>query len=208
MGRAHSLAAGRKARLQQLKQARRATKRVCATGEDKPDQAASSLDEELQKNKQARSGIRSDDPSLAERPAYKGAGEALCKNCGFLYTPQQGDLSYPVPKGTQFQAGTFSGLFLVVRKRNCNVSSLIECTTGAMFASHMQDLPDDWTCPTCGTEKQFFQSKAKRVAGFEQNQGYGFGSNSLTSEQKSLLIYGVFLVLASGFHFVQYTYTY
>jgi hypothetical protein len=51
-------------------------------------------------------------------------------------------------------------------------------------------LPDDWTCPVCGTEKQFFQSKAKRVAGFEQNQGYGLGSNSLTSEQKSILIYG------------------
>ena len=28
------------------------------------------------------------------------------------------------------------------------------------------------------------------VAGFAENQGYGLGTNSMTGEQKSLLIYG------------------
>lgn len=73
-----------------------------------------------------------------------------------------------------------------------------------------QNLPSDWRCPTCGAEKKLFVSKAKVVAGFSQNQGtcflrrccfhqeraltappgYGMGANSMTAEQKSLLIYG------------------
>ena len=68
----------------------------------------------------------------------------------------------------------------------------------------------------CGAEQKLFVSRAKKVSGFAQNQGasprvaarhvfprplthtdrclqstgYGLGSNSMTSEQKSLLIYG------------------
>ncbi|XP_051139499.1 uncharacterized protein LOC127257175 [Andrographis paniculata] len=51
-------------------------------------------------------------------------------------------------------------------------------------------LPDDWRCPTCGASQSFFESKRVEIAGFEQNQQYGFGGNSLTSGQKALLIYG------------------
>ena len=76
-------------------------------------QEESSLEDELQKNKQVRSGVYADDPSLSEKPAYKGAGEAECKNCGFLYTPQKGDISYPVSKGTQFPVRPSSHLHSV-----------------------------------------------------------------------------------------------
>lgn len=81
---------------------------------------------------------------------------------------------------------------------------------------HPQELPPDWRCPVCGAEQKLFVSRAKKVSGFAQNQGaspqcrrthillvsphihglvslltgYGYGANSLTSEQKSLLIYG------------------
>lgn len=64
-----------------------------------------SLDEELEKNKEARAaGMRSDNPELQERAAYRGSGEAECKSCGYVYRPEQGDLTYPVSKGIQFQA--------------------------------------------------------------------------------------------------------
>ena len=52
------------------------------------------------------------------------------------------------------------------------------------------DLPADWRCPVCGAEKTKFKSIGKKVAGFEQNQGYGFGTNSMTEGEKSRLIYG------------------
>ncbi len=52
------------------------------------------------------------------------------------------------------------------------------------------DLPEDWNCPVCGAEKKMFVSKQKEIAGFAENQGYGLGSNTMTGEQKSLLIFG------------------
>ena len=51
-------------------------------------------------------------------------------------------------------------------------------------------MPRDWNCPICGAEKQTFETRAMEIAGFAENQGYGFGTNSMTSGQKSLLIYG------------------
>lgn len=53
-----------------------------------------------------------------------------------------------------------------------------------------QDTPEDYFCPTCGAPKSKFLVQQKVVAGFAENQGYGLGTNSMTSEQKSLLIYG------------------
>lgn len=55
------------------------------------------------------------------------------------------------------------------------------------------DLPADWRCPTCGAAKSYFQSKSVEVAGFAQNQQFGLGGNSLTSGQKSVVIYGTLL---------------
>ncbi|KAG0501660.1 hypothetical protein HPP92_001732 [Vanilla planifolia] len=57
-----------------------------------------------------------------------------------------------------------------------------------------EKLPEDWRCPTCGAAKFFFESKSVEIAGFAQNQGFGFGTNSLTSGQKALLIYGSLLL--------------
>lgn len=53
-----------------------------------------------------------------------------------------------------------------------------------------QDLPQDYSCPICGAPKEKFESRVKVVAGFAENQKYGLGSNSMTEDQKSLLIYG------------------
>ncbi|XP_074587909.1 uncharacterized protein LOC141843775 [Curcuma longa] len=61
-----------------------------------------------------------------------------------------------------------------------------------------EKLPDDWRCPTCGAARSFFESKSVEIAGFAQNQQFGFGGNSLTSGQKTLLIYGGLLL---GFAF-------
>ena len=53
-----------------------------------------------------------------------------------------------------------------------------------------KDLPEDWLCPTCGAAPKTFKSLGKEVAGFERNQGYGFGTNSMSGGEKSILIYG------------------
>eukprot|EP00466_Bigelowiella_natans_P005950 jgi/Bigna1/51338/estExt_Genewise1.C_1450004 len=53
-----------------------------------------------------------------------------------------------------------------------------------------EELPEDWQCPVCGSEKDMFEEQGKIVAGFAENQGYGFGTNSMTEGQKSILIYG------------------
>eukprot|EP00471_Norrisiella_sphaerica_P003518 CAMPEP_0184485470 /NCGR_PEP_ID=MMETSP0113_2-20130426/7072_1 /TAXON_ID=91329 /ORGANISM="Norrisiella sphaerica, Strain BC52" /LENGTH=175 /DNA_ID=CAMNT_0026866927 /DNA_START=196 /DNA_END=723 /DNA_ORIENTATION=+ len=62
----------------------------------------------------------------------------------------------------------------------------------AMIArgTSFDELPEDWQCPVCGAEKDAFEEQGKIVAGFAENQGYGFGTNSLTENQKSILIYG------------------
>ena len=55
-------------------------------------------------------------------------------------------------------------------------------------------LPADWTCPICGAPKDQFKNETKVIAGFAENQGYGFGTNTMTGDQKLLLIYGSLLV--------------
>ena len=69
--------------------------------------------------------------------------------------------------------------------------------------TQFKDLPDDWRCPTCGAEKLKFKSLGKQVAGFEQNQGYGLGTNAMTEGEKSQLIYGAlaffFLCFIAGY---------
>lgn len=68
---------------------------------------------------------------------------------------------------------------------------------GTVFA----DLPSNWRCPTCRTSKDNFQEITEEIPGFEVNQGYGFGGNSMTGGEKSGLIFGglfVFFVLFIG----------
>ncbi|KAK9161879.1 hypothetical protein Syun_008220 [Stephania yunnanensis] len=69
-----------------------------------------------------------------------------------------------------------------------------------------EKLPEDWRCPTCGAAKSFFESKSVEIAGFAQNQQFGLGTNSLTSAQKLILIYGslaFFFALFLGGYFLQ-----
>lgn len=53
-------------------------------------------------------------------------------------------------------------------------------------------LPATWKCPTCGAKKVAFTNIGTmgKASGFKENQGYGLGVNTMTAEQKSLLIFG------------------
>ena len=53
-----------------------------------------------------------------------------------------------------------------------------------------EDLPSNWRCPTCRASKDGFNEVVETIPGFEVNQGYGFGTNSMTSGQKNTLIWG------------------
>lgn len=70
---------------------------------------------------------------------------------------------------------------------------------GTAFA----DLPSNWRCPVCRASKDSFQEVVEEIPGFEVNQKYGFGTNSWTSGQKNLAIFGglagFFLLFLSGY---------
>ena len=52
-------------------------------------------------------------------------------------------------------------------------------------------LPDNWACPsTCKSPKAFFDPITVEIAGFEDNQAYGFGGNTMSEEGKSNLVFG------------------
>ena len=63
------------------------------------------------------------------------------------------------------------------------------------------EVPSNWRCPTCRASKDNFVEVTEEIPGFEVNQGYGFGGNSMTSGQKSGLVFGglfVFFLLFLG----------
>jgi len=66
-----------------------------------------------------------------------------------------------------------------------------------------EDLPLNWRCPTCRASKDSFKALSEVIPGFAVNQGYGFGGNSLTSSQKTNLIFGglflFFLLFIGGY---------
>ncbi len=66
-----------------------------------------------------------------------------------------------------------------------------------------EDTPSDWRCPVCRASKDAFVEVVEEIPGFEVNQGYGFGTNSWTSGQKNLAIFGglglFFLLFLSGY---------
>jgi len=51
-------------------------------------------------------------------------------------------------------------------------------------------VPDSWRCPSCDAPKAFFKPEQIEIAGFADNQAYGFGTNTWTEEQKSTAIFG------------------
>eukprot|EP00316_Scyphosphaera_apsteinii_P024831 CAMPEP_0119318438 /NCGR_PEP_ID=MMETSP1333-20130426/46399_1 /TAXON_ID=418940 /ORGANISM="Scyphosphaera apsteinii, Strain RCC1455" /LENGTH=143 /DNA_ID=CAMNT_0007324611 /DNA_START=169 /DNA_END=600 /DNA_ORIENTATION=+ len=66
-----------------------------------------------------------------------------------------------------------------------------------------QLLPDTYACVSCKSPKAFFDPIQIEVAGFADNQEFGFGSNTWTEGQKSNAIFGglafFFLLLMSGY---------
>ena len=70
---------------------------------------------------------------------------------------------------------------------------------GTAFA----DLPSNWRCPVCRASKDSFKEEVIEIPGFAVNQGYGFGTNSMTAGQKNLLIFGglgfFFVLFLSGY---------
>ena len=63
-----------------------------------------------------------------------------------------------------------------------------------------EELPGGWRCPVCGAPRSQFANigPIEGPSGFKENYSYGLGVNTLTSQQKSLLIVGG---LALGFLF-------
>jgi rubredoxin len=64
-----------------------------------------------------------------------------------------------------------------------------------------KDLPNSWRCPQCLSQKGMFTPKTSTIAGFAENQEYGFGTNAMTGDSKNLLIFGglaLFFVLFLG----------
>jgi len=66
-----------------------------------------------------------------------------------------------------------------------------------------QMLPESYTCINCKSPKAFFDPVQIEIAGFEDNQSYGIGTNTWTESQKSTAIFGglgfAFLLLMSGY---------
>ena len=59
---------------------------------------------------------------------------------------------------------------------------------GTLFS----ELPSGWKCPVCAAKPNQFVSIGATTApsGFQENLNYGFGVNTLTPNQKNLLIFG------------------
>lgn len=62
-------------------------------------------------------------------------------------------------------------------------------------------VPDSFPCPSCKSPKAFFDPEQIEIAGFADNQSYGFGTNTWTEDQKSNAIFGglaAFFILFLG----------
>ena len=59
---------------------------------------------------------------------------------------------------------------------------------GTPFAA----LPATWKCPVCGAKQGAFSNigTTSTASGFKENLRYGIGVNSMSPEQKNLLIFG------------------
>ena len=64
-------------------------------------------------------------------------------------------------------------------------------------------VPESFSCPNCKSPKAFFEPDQIEIAGFADNQAYGFGTNTWTEEQKSFAIFGglgaFFALLLGGY---------
>lgn len=51
-------------------------------------------------------------------------------------------------------------------------------------------LASNWRCPVCRASKDSFFEVVEEIPGFEVNQGYGLGGNSMSAQTKNLIIFG------------------
>jgi rubredoxin len=83
----------------------------------------------------------------------------------------------------------------------CNACSFVYRKKDSDLGTSFDNLPGTWRCPICGAAKETFRAQTVTIAGFEVNQGYGFGTNTMTEGQKNLLIFGslgIFFLLFIG----------
>ena len=69
-------------------------------------------------------------------------------------------------------------------------------------------VPESWSCPNCKSPRAFFDPIQIEIAGFADNQAYGFGTNTWTESQKSTAIFGglaAFFALFIGGYAVRHT---
>jgi len=78
--------------------------------------------------------------------------------------------------------------------------SVGDAKRGILPGTSFAVLPEAWRCPVCNSRKDKFRDIGlpNKPSGFAENLGYGFGVNTLTPNQKNLLIFGG---LAIGFLF-------
>lgn len=50
--------------------------------------------------------------------------------------------------------------------------------------------PNSFKCEKCGAPKEFFEPQMMTIAGFQEAQSYGFGTNTMTGESKDQLVWG------------------
>mmetsp|Transcript_17811 Transcript_17811/g.38589 ORF Transcript_17811/g.38589 Transcript_17811/m.38589 type:complete len:202 (+) Transcript_17811:50-655(+) len=74
---------------------------------------------------------------------------------------------------------------------------------GIRIGTPFEAIPETFSCPGCKSDKSEFVSVKKVIAGFAENQSYGFGTNTWTEGQKSGLIFGAlavfFVLFLSGY---------
>merc|ERR1719453_2894707 len=58
---------------------------------------------------------------------------------------------------------------------------------GIQPGTEFTQLPENFSCPACRSPKSQFKNIKKVIAGFADNQKYGFGGNSLTGGKKNRL---------------------
>lgn len=76
---------------------------------------------------------------------------------------------------------------------------------GGMIApgTKFETLPSNWRCPVCRASKDSFKETVIEIPGFAVNQGYGLGTNGMTSGEKTGWIFGglgfFFVLFLSGY---------
>ncbi len=79
-----------------------------------------------------------------------------------------------------------------------------EGAKGVAASTPFEDIQSNWRCPRCRASKDSFEPPVTiTIAGFAENQNYGFGGNSMTEGDKNLAIFGglgfFFVLLLSGY---------